>query len=62
MSQVAVPYITPFQILPAFLFLSTRCVSLEMLKAGYAIVYEGMGADYGPFGKEAFQKLEDAAK
>jgi len=59
---VAVVYKSPLRILPSFLFLSTRCISMEMLKAGYAIVYEGMGAHYDPFGKDKFLALEAAAK
>jgi len=33
-----------------------------MLQAGYAIVYEGAGAHYDPFGKDKFLALEAAAK
>jgi len=33
-----------------------------MLKAGYAIVYEGAGAHYDPYGKDKFLALEAAAK
>jgi len=59
---VAVAYMSPIPILSTFLFLSTRCISLEMLKAGYATVYEQSGSYYGPYGKEKFQRIEAAAR
>jgi len=39
-----------------------RNVSIEMLKAGWAIVYEQAGAQYGELGKESYLKVERKAK
>ncbi|KZT36256.1 nuclease [Sistotremastrum suecicum HHB10207 ss-3] len=58
---VAFPFVTPLR-LPAFRFLSTRCVSLEMLKVGWAVVYDQTGAEYGKWGQTSFLKLEDEAR
>ncbi|QRV94126.1 endonuclease LCL3 [Ceratobasidium sp. AG-Ba] len=35
---------------------------MEMLKAGWATVYEQGGAEYYPYTKEAFMKTEATAK
>ncbi|KZS89435.1 nuclease [Sistotremastrum niveocremeum HHB9708] len=59
--RVAFPFVTPLR-LPAFRFLSTRCVSLEMLKVGWAVVYDQTGAEYGKWGQTTFLKLEDEAR
>lgn len=59
---VAVVYRSPIPFLSSFLFLSTRCVSLEMLKSGYATVYEGMGAYHEPYGKSKFLDIEATAR
>ncbi|KAF8824498.1 hypothetical protein HHX47_DHR8000324 [Lentinula edodes] len=37
-------------------------LSLEMLKSGWATVYEQAGAEYGKWGKEEFLKAETGAK
>ena len=60
--KVAVVYKSPISFLQSFLIFSTRCVSLEMLKAGFATVYEGSGAHYDPFGKSKLLALEATAK
>lgn len=39
-----------------------KCVDEVMLKKGLAEVYLGMGAVYGPLGKDAYLKLEEKAK
>jgi hypothetical protein len=39
-----------------------RCVSLDMLEAGWAVVYEQSNAAYGKYGKERFLAVEAAAK
>ncbi|TCD62835.1 putative endonuclease lcl3 [Steccherinum ochraceum] len=37
-------------------------VAVEMLKAGWAVVYEQSGAEYGKEGKEGLLKLQEAAQ
>lgn len=59
--QVAFPYVTPLR-LPAFRWLSTRCVSIDMLKAGWAVVYDQAGAEYGKWGHHTFLQLEQEAR
>ncbi|PPR00271.1 hypothetical protein CVT26_009023 [Gymnopilus dilepis] len=49
------------RILPGFLFLG-KDLSAEMLKAGWATVYEQAGAEYGKLGKEGYLLLEAQAK
>jgi micrococcal nuclease len=39
-----------------------RCVDEILLKAGLAEVYQGMGAVYGPLGKDKYLQLQDEAK
>ncbi|CAG7851359.1 Probable endonuclease LCL3 [Serendipita indica DSM 11827] len=39
-----------------------KCVSLEMLKAGWACVYEQSNAVYGKWGKEHFLSVQTAAQ
>jgi len=59
---VAVPMLPP-RILPAFLTPRFgRCLSLEMLRDGWAVTYEQAGAVYGKWGKEHFVELETKAK
>lgn len=41
---------------------SRQCVDEILLKAGLAEVYQGMGAVYGPRGKEYYLALEDKAR
>ncbi|KAF8904690.1 hypothetical protein CPB84DRAFT_1814341 [Gymnopilus junonius] len=49
------------RILPGFLFLG-KDLSAEMLKAGWATIYEQSGAEYGKIGKEGYKRLESQAK
>jgi len=49
------------RILPGFLFFG-KDLSAEMLKAGWAAIYEQAGAEYGKLGKEGYQRLEEQAK
>ena len=56
------PYLKP-RFLPGFLA-KGKCLPVEMLLAGHAVVYEQSGAEYGPFSKEqllAFQKEAECA-
>lgn len=39
-----------------------RNLSIEMLKAGWATVYEQTNAEYGPLGKEFYLDVEKRAK
>ncbi|KAH8117419.1 hypothetical protein DFH11DRAFT_1687426 [Phellopilus nigrolimitatus] len=39
-----------------------KCVSLEMLRDGWAVTYEQTGAEYGKFGKQVFLDTEAKAK
>ncbi|KAI0319415.1 hypothetical protein OF83DRAFT_1162960 [Amylostereum chailletii] len=57
---VAIPHLRPW-FLPGFLA-TGKCVSLEMLKAGWAEVYEQAGAEYGRWGKDEFLKLQVEAQ
>lgn len=53
----------PPRFLPAFLTPRFgRCLSLEMLRDGWAVTYEQAGAVYGKWGKEHFVELEAKAK
>lgn len=53
----------PPRFLPAFLTPQFgRCLSLEMLRDGWAVTYEQAGAVYGKWGKEHFLELEAKAK
>lgn len=54
------PYLKP-RFLPGSLF-KGKCVSLEMLKAGWVLTYEQAGAEYGEFPKEHYQTLEQGAR
>ncbi|KAI5124543.1 hypothetical protein M0805_003065 [Coniferiporia weirii] len=61
---VAVPML-PWPLLPNFftpLFGIGKCVSFEMLKAGWAVTYVEGGAVYGKWGAAKFLKLEAQAK
>ncbi|KAF7984509.1 hypothetical protein HWV62_13663 [Athelia sp. TMB] len=51
----------PPRVLPAALF-SGKCLSLEMLRAGWATTYEQAGAEYGKGGKDAFLRVEAEAR
>ena len=55
------PYTNPWY-LPSFKFTSTKCIPLDMLKAGYATVYEQAGAEYGTIGVEKFLKVQQSAQ
>lgn len=57
---VAACYLPP-KFLPSNLF-KGRHLSMEMLKDGWATVYEQGGAEYYPYTKDAFLKTEAAAK
>ncbi|CAE6415596.1 hypothetical protein ACGC1H_007166 [Rhizoctonia solani] len=57
---VASCYLPP-RILPSSLF-KGKHLSLEMLRAGWATVYEQGGAEYDPYTKEAFFRVEREAK
>ncbi|KAF9476914.1 SNase-domain-containing protein [Pholiota conissans] len=57
---VAQVYLTP-RILPGFLFYGKN-LPVEMLKAGWAVIYEQAGAEYGKLGKEGYLRLEAQAK
>lgn len=54
------PYLPP-RILPSFLF-KGKCLSAEMLRAGWAVVYEQGGAQYGSYTLEQLKKIEEEAK
>jgi endonuclease YncB( thermonuclease family) len=41
---------------------SGKSLSLEMLRAGWATTYEQSNAEYGPWGKEEFLRVEQEAK
>lgn len=51
----------PPRILPGSL-VHGKCLSLEMLKAGWATIYEQAGAEYGKWGKDEFLRIEAEAK
>lgn len=58
--KVAIPHMKP-RVLPGFLA-TGKCISLEMLRAGWAVTYEQTNAEYGKWGKDAFLALEAEAK
>ena len=39
-----------------------RCLSMEMLHAGWCVVYEQGGAQYGPEGLVVYKRLEEEAR
>jgi endonuclease YncB( thermonuclease family) len=55
-AQVALP------VLPTWIPFRYRNVSIAMLKAGWANVYEQARAEYGPLGKEYYLNVEKQAK
>ncbi|PCH42881.1 nuclease [Wolfiporia cocos MD-104 SS10] len=57
---VAFAHLKP-RILPGILF-SGKCVSLEMLRAGWVETYEQSGAEYGRWGKGEFLRLQAEAQ
>ena len=57
---MAVPYLKP-RFLPGFL-VRGKCLSLEMIRAGWGVTYEQAGAEYGPYGGEEFLKLQAEAQ
>ncbi|KAG8678744.1 putative endonuclease lcl3, partial [Ceratobasidium sp. 395] len=57
---VAACYLPP-RLLPSNLF-KGKHLSMEMLKAGWATVYEQSGAEYHPYTKDAFLKAEAAVR
>lgn len=60
--QVAIPMLPP-RLLPAFTSpYFGCCLSLEMIKDGWAVTYEQGGAVYGRWGKRTFLDLEAKAR
>ncbi|CEL61018.1 putative endonuclease LCL3 OS=Laccaria bicolor (strain S238N-H82 / ATCC MYA-4686) GN=LCL3 PE=3 SV=1 [Rhizoctonia solani AG-1 IB] len=57
---VASCYLPP-RILPSSIF-KGRHLSMEMLRAGWATVYEQGGAEYDPYTKQVFLRVEGEAK
>ena len=57
---VALAYV-PYPFVPALLS-KGKCISLEMLKAGWAVTYEQIGAEYGPYSKEEFMAIQEEAR
>lgn len=57
---VAVPCLKP-RFLPGFLA-TGKCVSIEMLRAGWAMVYEQAGAEYGDRTKEEMLAIQHQAQ
>lgn len=53
-------YLKPW-ILPGSMF-TGKCISVEMLRAGWVRTYEQAGAEYGKWGKEEFLRLEAEAR
>lgn len=47
--------------LPGFLA-KGRCISLEMLRAGWAVTYEQAGAEYGDAGKDEHLRIQAEAQ
>ncbi|TDL16616.1 staphylococcal nuclease [Rickenella mellea] len=59
---VSIPML-PRRWLPKFTTpITGRCVSIDMLRAGWATTYEQSGAEYGKWGKETFLEAEAEAK
>ena len=58
--QVAMPYLKP-RFLPGFLT-KGKCLSLEMVREGWGVTYDQAGAEYGPYGKEEFMRLQTEAQ
>ena len=54
------PYLAR-RILPGF-SIKGKCVSLELVRAGYAVTYEKEGGYYGKYGKAGFLRIEADAK
>ncbi|OBZ74521.1 putative endonuclease LCL3 [Grifola frondosa] len=57
---VAIPCLKP-RLLPGFLA-TGKCLSLEMLRAGWVEVYEQAGAEYGRWGKDEFLRIQAEAQ
>ncbi|KAI0798199.1 SNase-domain-containing protein [Abortiporus biennis] len=57
---VALAYLKP-RILPASIF-KGKNLSVEMLQAGWATVYEQAGAEYGDYGKDEFLRIQADAQ
>ena len=58
--KVVIPYLKP-RLLPGFLA-TGKCLSLEMLRQGWATTYEQAGAEYGKWGKDEFLRIEAEAQ
>lgn len=54
------PYLKP-RFLPGSLFRG-KCISVEMLRAGWVVTYEQAGAEYGPYSKEQFLEIQKEAE
>ena len=52
----------PFQLFKWIPFYRGRDVSLEMVKAGWAEIYEQSGAEYGRIGLEEFKRQQAKAE
>ncbi|KAJ3868514.1 hypothetical protein EV359DRAFT_60605 [Lentinula novae-zelandiae] len=59
-ARIVANVVTKKRFLPGSFFGNN--LSLEMLKSGWATVYEQAGAEYGKWGKEEFLKAETGAK
>lgn len=57
---VAIPMVFP-RFVPKFLA-KGKCISLELLRAGYGVTYEKKDAYYGGYAKEEYQRYEALAK
>lgn len=58
--QVAMPYLKP-RFLPGFIA-KGKCISTEMLRAGWAVTYKQSGAEYGPYSEAEFDAYAKEAK
>ena len=54
------PYLKPW-LLPGFLA-KGKCIPVEMLRAGWVVMYDQGGAEYGPFSKEELLAIEAQAR
>lgn len=62
MEQVGVPLV-PRPFVPLFLCKYVGSpLALEMLRAGTATTYEASGAEYGPWGRDTFLRVEEEAR
>lgn len=60
--QIGIPLV-PRPLLPSFLCKYVgSSLALEMLRAGTATTYEESGAEYGPWGRDTFLRVEEEAR